>query len=171
MSNSLTIHKSDIFNVCGKDIFLNIISRSDTGWPAWTCVFIAIVVLTAGCVADDMRSFVAGLILLLAITPSVCVFLYYYHLLASDMVANILPHSLERHSDGLLVTVYRRIENQEEENVSVEWSESNSIFIPNSSVVKVRRYSGYYLLYLAGAPLKALYVPADVFLQLDYENP
>lgn len=171
MSN-LTIHKSDIFDVRGKDIFLNIVSRYDRGLPAWICAFIGIVALIAGCITDDMRPFVVGLILLLAITPSVCVFLYYYHLLASDMVANILPHSLERHSDGLLVTVYRRIENQEEEeNVPVEWSECSSIFIPDSSVVKVRRYSGYYLLYLAGAPLKALYVPADVFLQLDYENP
>lgn len=171
MTQNINIDNPNVFKVSGKDVFLSIISRPETGWPLWTCVILSVVALIVGCFADDMKSVVISLILLFAITPSVGVFMYYYHLLASDMVTNILPHSLERNSDGFILTLYKREEDSEEnEDAPVVWSECDRIVIPDTSVIKVRRYIDYNLLYLTDAPLKALYVPTHLFLKLDYEN-
>lgn len=171
MTQNINIDNPNVFKVSGKDIFLSIASSSNTGWPLWICVIFSVVALIVGCFADDMRFVMIGMILLFAITPSVGVFMYYYHLFASDMVTNILPQSLERNDDGFILTLYKRQEDSEEnEDAPVVWSECGKIVIPDTSVVKVRRYIDYNLLYLVDAPLRALYVPTHIFFKLDYEN-
>lgn len=171
MSQFLIKDSPKIFNVSGKDVFFNIISTPSSGWPVWASISIGVATLVAGLATGEVLAVVAALVVLLTITPSICVFTYYYNLLASDIVTNVIMHSVERHFNGFLVRLYKPHQDANGEETSpVSWTECGRLTVYDTSVVKVKRYFNYYLLYLVDAPLRVLYVPADFFLQLNYEN-
>ena len=95
----------------------------------------------------------------LAILPMVVFFILIRFMFASDMMVNILRHTVERRSDGYRVHIFRKVEAEEESPDLPEWEEYSSLDVSDSSVVKRRFIDDYEALYLVGTPVRILFVP------------
>lgn len=100
-------------------------------------------------------------------------FLYYYYLFSDDMLANILPHTMERNRDGYTLWMYKKLVLRDTDDDGAEktkWMVCGRISVMDASVIKTRKCFNYTVLYLEDAPMSVLYVPTNDLLEQNYEN-
>lgn len=152
----------DFFKVSRKEIFYFILSSFRLSWPLWTASAIGALLLLAGALYD-VRIFALGLIMILAIVPTIGFFIYFSHILDTQMLANLLPHTVEAHGGDYLVRVYREETRQDEEgNQTSEWIEAGRMTLFSSRVKKCSYRNNFKVLFFEDSPLKVLYVPNHV---------
>lgn len=159
------------FKVSGKDVFLDSLYHARTGWLIWISIILFFIVMATGGLLKDTRILSFGVLCLLTITPTISFFLYYYHLFASETVVNVMPHTLERTESGYTLHIFKRVPEQEDNDGPRDiWMVSGRISVMDSSLVRVRRIPNYTVLQFEGAPIGSLYVPAEMPIQINYEN-
>lgn len=176
MHKSLIInHNSSMepFSVRGLDIFWDLLRHSRTGWPMWLCIIFCAIFLAFGIMMKDTRFLIVGVMFWLTIVPVTCFFLYYYYLFSEDMLANILPHTMERNRDGYTLWMYKKLVLRDSDDDGAEktkWMVCGRISVMDASVIKTRKCFNYTVLYLEDAPMSVLYVPTNDLLEQNYEN-
>ena len=138
----------------GKHILL----RPSASWPVWMVLCAGILISVAGCVSD-VRLLMVGLMLCVAVAPAVAVFIYFSHTLSPDMVANLLPHTLERRPDGYMLRLWRRPDTDDDSEGSPDWMETGSIMLYDRDIIASKSSFDYEMLFFKDSLMKILYVP------------
>lgn len=145
------------FSVAGSVAVKAILFSPSCGWPLWTLLGIGLALVAAGCV-HDMRLMVLGLMICVAFTPCLAVFMYFSYTMSPGIVQNFIPHTLERCDGGFLVRVWHMSAGEEEEEER-KWVESGSFRLYDSDIVDRKTSFEYETLYFKDSRMKILYVP------------
>ena len=116
-----------------------------------------VVFIAVGCFVD-IRWLVIGILVCLAVVPAVAFFIYFAYVLASDMVANVIHHTVERLSDGYLLRIFRKVYDEADDS-EFAWIEADRLSISDSNIVKVKITDEYEIVFLKDSPLSILYIP------------
>lgn len=145
------------FRVGRSTVLKDLILIPSSGWPIWVVMVMGIAVIAVGCFSD-MRFIVLGLMICVSVVPALVAFIYFSRTLSPDIVANLLPHTLERCPDGYLLRIWCR---NDEDNADgdVIWIESGSIRLYDADVVATRTSFEYERIYFKNSLMKILYVP------------
>lgn len=151
--------RPDFFKVSKGEIACYLLSTNAIAWPIWTLVFVGLVLLILG-VFIEWRFFVAGLIVIFTLIPTVMFFIFYSHMLDTQMISNLLPHTVEPHQGGYLVRIYRKSSDaNEDDDADDDWIESSRMTIFDSNVKKRKDLGDFTVLDLVNSPVKVLYIP------------
>lgn len=153
-----TIHP---FTVSRNIIFKTLILNPSTGWLLWIVFLIGLALIGLGSVVD-LRYLVIGLIIWVGIIPTMAFFQFINYMFASEMVANLLHHTVECRPNGYLIRIYRPADPNDSNEKDETWIESGRLTIFDSSVVKRKLTNEYEVVFLKDAPLSMLYVPRRI---------
>lgn len=153
---------SQLFAVSRNTIFKTLICNPSTGWMLWLVLFIGLALTVFGCIAD-VRCVILGLIICLTVAPSMAFFIFVNYMFATEMVANLLDHTVERHPHGYLVRIYRPVGPDEHVEDGKTWIECGMFTLFDSNIVKEKTTNQYKVIFLKDSPLSILYVP--IYLQ------
>ncbi len=155
---------SKLFAVSRNTIFKTLLSNPSTGWMLWLALLIGLAVTVYGCFAD-VRCLILGLIICLSVVPSMAFFIFVNYMFATEMVANLLDHTVERHNKGYLVRIYRPVNPDEQVEEDKTWIECGRFTLFDSNIVKQKTTSEYEVLFYKDSPLSILYVPRNEYLK------
>lgn len=160
--------RPDFFKVSKKEILCYLLSSRSSAWPVWILAIIGFVFLVIG-VFFEWRFFVAGLIVIFTLIPTVMFFIFYSHMLDNQMIANLLPHTVEPHQGGYLVRIYRKVSSEgKDDDEEDEWVETRRMTIFDSAVRKRSDIGGFTVLDLVDSPVKVLYIPRGMMPIADF---
>lgn len=139
-----------------------LLTTPSIAWPVWLLVVVGLV-LTAIGAFNDWRLLMVGLMIILAILPSLSYYIYFSHMLDTHMIANVLPHTIEPHPGGYFVTIFREEQRHDARNEEdTEWVEAGRMTIFESKVKKSRVLGNFKVLTLVDSPVKVLYIPKEL---------
>ena len=164
MNDFNIMETSQLFAVSKNTIFKTLVCNLSTGWMLWLVLLIGIVLTIFGCIAD-VRFLILGLIICLTVVPSMAFFIFVRYMFATEIVANLLDHTIERRHNGYLLRIYRPVNPDEHVEDGKTWIECGRFTLFDSNIVKTKTISQYEVLFLKDSPLSVLYVPR--FLQED----
>ena len=75
------------------------------------------------------------------------------------MVANLLPHTLERRPDGYMLRLWRRPDPDEDAEGRADWMETGSIMLYDRDIIASKSSFDYEMLFFKDSLMKILYVP------------
>lgn len=146
------------FTVSRNLIFKTLIFTAKSGWPVWVIFIIGVLISVLG-YFFDLRFLFVGLIVIFTMLPTTAFFIFTKYMFDSEMVANLLNHTVEKRPNGYLIHIFRPRDISDKCPEDVMWVESGRLTIFDSSVVKSRIMNGYEVLYLKDAPLSILFIP------------
>lgn len=146
------------FTVKRITIFKTLLLAPAKGWPVWAAFFIGLLLTTAGCFID-LRFLLFGLIIWLTVVPMIALFQFVNFMLGSEMVANLLHHTIERRNSSYLIHIFRPADKSNPIEADKSWVESGRLTVFDTSVVKKSYTNDYEVLFLKDAPLSVLYLP------------
>ncbi len=155
-----TMETSQPFTVSRNTIFKTLILTPSTGWPIWIVFFIGLVLTTIGCFVD-LRYLILGLIVILSVIPAMAFFLFVNYMFASEMVANLLNHTVERRPNGYIIHIFRPADQNDPIERGKRWIESGRLTMFDSNVVKIKSTCNYEVVFFKDSPLTILYKPYD----------
>lgn len=132
------------------------------GWPVWTLFSIGLVLISIGCFLD-VRCLIIGLIIWFTVIPSVAFFLFTNYMFASEMVVNLLNHTVERRKDCYMVHIFRPRDDSDKVEEDKNWIESGLLTVFDYNIVNYKPADEYMLIYLKDSPVSMLYIPKDVY--------
>lgn len=144
------------FTVSRNTIFLTLILTPRTGWLLWVVMAIGLGLIVIGCFLD-LSYIILGLIVCLTMLPAMAFFLFVNYMFASEIVPNLLNHTVERRDNGYLLRIFRPAE--QDDNKDNEWIESGCLTLFDSNIVKKKVTSDYEVVLFKDSPLTILYVP------------
>ena len=148
------------FTVSRFTIFKTLVITPSTGWPLWIIFIIGLLLTLFGCLVD-IRYLVLGLIVILTALPAMAFFLFVNFMFATEMVANLLNHTLERRQNGYLLRIYRPADQSDPVEKDKEWIESGRLTFFDYNIVKTKTTVDYEVIFLKDSPLSILYVPRE----------
>ncbi len=137
---------------------MTLISSPSTGWPLWAVFLIGLVFILIGCFVD-IRYLILGLIVILTVIPGMAFFIFANYMFASEMVANLLNHTVERRPNGYTIHIFRPADQNEPIERGKTWIESGRLTLFDSNVVKTKMTSRYEVVFFKESPLSTLYIP------------
>lgn len=146
------------FAVSRNTVFWTLLTNPSTGLRLWIILAIGIALIVAGCFAD-LRLLVLGLMICLAVLPMIAFFAFVRYMLAEDMVANFLHHTVERQPDGYLLRIFRPADQDEPVEAEKTWIETGRLTFFDSNIVKKKTTDEYHVLFFHDSPLNILYIP------------
>ena len=149
---------SQPFTVSRNTIFKTLIFSPSTGWSIWVVFLIGIILPAVGCFFD-VRYLILGLIVILTVIPAMAFFLFVNYMFATEMVANLLHHSVERKPNGYVVHIFRPADPEEPFEKDKTWIENGRLTLLDSNVVKTKVTAEYEVIFFKDSPLGILYVP------------
>lgn len=149
---------SQPFTVSRNTIFKTLIFTPSTGWSIWVVFLIGIILTAVGCFVD-VRYLILGLIVILTVIPAMAFFLFVNYMFATEMVANLLHHSVERKPDGYVVHIFRPANPDEPFEKDKTWIENGRLKLLDSNVVKTKTTAKYDVVFFKDSPLGILYIP------------
>ncbi|MDE7420894.1 MAG: hypothetical protein K2N35_11870 [Muribaculaceae bacterium] len=147
------------FAVSRNIVFMTLLANPSTGLFVWIILIIGLVFIVLGCFAD-VRFLILGLIICLTGLPAMAFFAFAKYMFASDMLANLLHHTVERHGDGYLLRIYRPANQDEPIEADKNWIESGKLTFSDSNIVKKKTIDEYEVIFFKDSPLRILYVPS-----------
>lgn len=139
-------------------IFKTIILSPSTGWLLWIMMAIGLILIALGCFLD-FRYLILGLIVILTALPAMAFFIFVNYMFASEMVANLLHHTVEQRPGGYLLRIYRPADQNDPIEKGKEWIESGRLTFFDYNIVKTKTTPKYEVIFLKDSPLAILYVP------------
>ena len=149
---------SQPFTVSRNTIFKTLILTPSTGWSIWVVFLIGVILTAIGCFVD-LRYLILGLIVILTVIPAMAFFLFVNYMFATEMVANLLHHSVERKPNGYVVHIFRPADPEEPFEKDKTWIENGRLTLLDSNVVKTKTTAEYEVVFFKDSPLGILYVP------------
>ena len=152
------MESSQPFTVSRSTVFMTLITTPSTGWSIWLAFFVGIVFIGIGCFVD-IRWLILGLIVCLTVIPALAFFLFVNYMFATEMVANLLHHTVERRSNGYMVHIFRPADQTDPIEKGKTWIENGRLTLFDANVVKTKLTPEYEVIFFKDAPLGILYVP------------
>lgn len=149
---------SQPFTVSRGTIFMSLLMSPSTGWPLWATFLIGLILIALGCFFE-VRYLILGLIVCLTVLPSISFFLFVHHMFSSEMVANLLHHTVERRHSSYLLRIFRPADQNEPIEAGKTWIESGRLTLFDSNIVKTKTTTEYEIIFFKDSPLEILYVP------------
>ncbi len=149
---------SQPFTVSRNTIFMTILLNPSTGWLIWVVFFIGLILCCFGCFFD-LRYLILGLIVILTVIPAMAFFLFVNYMFATEMVANLLHHTVERRHNGYMVHIFRPADREDPIEKDKTWIENGRLSLFDSNIVKRKTTDKYEVLFFKDSPLGILYVP------------
>ena len=149
---------SQPFTVSRNTIFKTLVCTPSTGWSIWIVSLIGIILIAVGCFVD-LRYLILGLIVILTVIPTMAFFLFVNYMFASEMVANLLHHSVEIQQDRYVVHIFRPANPEEPFEKDKTWIESGRFSLLESNIVKRKSTAQYDVIFFKDSPLGILYIP------------
>ena len=146
------------FTVSRATIFKTLILSPSTGWLLWIVFAVGLVLTILGCFLDP-RYLILGLIVILTVFPAMAFFMFVNYMFATEMVANLLNHTVERRQSGYLLRIFRPADKSDPVEKDKEWIESGRLSFFDSNIVKTKITPKYEVVFLKDSPLSILYVP------------
>lgn len=146
------------FTVDRSAVLKHLMLLPSDGWPVWLAVIAGISLCVVGFIID-LRLLALGLMLCVAVAPAIGVFIYFSHTLSPDIVANLLPHTLERRPDGYRLRVWRRPDQEDDSESGADWIETASFMLYDRDIIASKSSFDYEMLFFKDSLLKILYVP------------
>lgn len=146
------------YRVDGSAVLKTLLLSPSSGWPAWLAMASGVVLAGAGALFD-VRFVLLGLMMCVAVAPSIVVFLYFSHALSPGVVPNLLPHTLDRSDDGYVLRIWRKSDPEEAGEEQAAWVETGSIALCDANIVDRKTSFEYEMLYFINSRMKILYVP------------
>lgn len=151
---------TSLFSVNRATIFKTLFFTRSFGWSLWLVLAAGVVLIVLGALLD-LRLLFLGLMMWFTVLPTIAFFQFVNYMFATDMVGNLLQHSVERRHDGYLLHIFRPAEPSVAVEQGKKWIESGRLTIFDSNVVKIKNTNGYKVLFLKDSPLSLLYIPSD----------
>lgn len=152
---------SQPFTISRNTIFWTLITTPSTAWILWTVLIIGLALSVFGAIFD-MRYLIMGLIVCLTVVPTMAFFLFVNYMFASEMVANLLHHTIERHNKGYLLRIYRPANQDEPIEAGKTWIESGRLSFFDYNIIRTKSTNEYDVIFLKDSPLNILYVPKNI---------
>ena len=149
------------FTVSRNTIFKTLIFSRSTGWPIWLLSFLGFAATIIGCFYD-VTYLILGLIVCLTVLPTMAFSLFVNYMFASEMVANLLNHTVERRSNGYHLRIFRPADQSDPHEAGKTWIESGRLTLFDSNVVRTESTTEYDVIFFKDSPLAILYVPKQV---------
>ena len=137
---------------------MTLLLSPSTGWLLWIVFAVGLVLTILGCFIDP-RYLILGLIVILTVFPAMAFFLFVNYMFATEMVANLLNHTVERRQSGYLLRIFRPADKSDPVEKDKEWIESGRLSFFDSNIVKKKITQKYEVVFLKDSPLSILYVP------------
>ncbi|MDE6741164.1 MAG: hypothetical protein K2J58_02410, partial [Muribaculaceae bacterium] len=147
-----------LFTVSRNTIFKTLIMSTSAGWLLWVLLTIGLGFTLLGCFYD-IRYLILGLIVCFTMLPTMAFFIFVNYMFASEMVANLLNHTVERRNDGYLLRIYRPADPNDPIEKDKEWIESARLTFFDHNIMKTKTTPEYEVIFLKDSPLSILYVP------------
>lgn len=151
--------RPDFFKVNRADIIWYLFRDVSVSLPIWIAIGVSLILVVVGAFID-WRLLVLGIAVALTVIPGAAFFIYFSHMLDTQTIANVLPHTVESYPGGYLVKIFRE-EVSEDENGDQhhDWIEYSHITIFDSRVKKRTDMSYFSVLQLEDSPINVLYIP------------
>ena len=146
------------FTVSRSAVLRHLVTTPSVIWPAWIAMSGGLILTGIGCFGD-VRLIVVGLMIWVAVVPSIVALIYFYHSLSPALVPNLLPHTLERYPAGYILRIWRVNEPADTAPDERSWTESATIRLFDSNIVKKKKSFEYEMLFFKDSGLNILYVP------------
>ncbi len=146
------------FTVSRNTIFKTLVCTPSTGWVLWIIFSLGLFFIGIGCFVD-LRYLILGLIVCLTVVPTTAFFIFVNYMFASEMVANLLHHTVERRPSGYLLRIYRPANQDDPIEVGKTWIESGRLSFFDSNIVRTKTSSKYQVIFLKDSALSILFVP------------
>ncbi|MDE6018780.1 MAG: hypothetical protein K2G85_08210 [Muribaculaceae bacterium] len=145
------------FTVSRGTIFKTLVFKLSTGWPLWALFLIGVLIILIG--SYDLRWVVVGLIICLTVVPTLAFYLFIKHMFATEMVANLLNHTVECRSNSYIVHIFRPADQASPAEKGKDWVESGRLTLFEYNIVSKKITSDYQVLFFKNSPLEILYIP------------
>lgn len=152
------MESSQPFTVSRNTIFWTLITTPSTSWILWLVLVIGILLIALGCYADS-RYLILGLVVCLSVLPAVAFFLFVNYMFNSDMVANLLNHTVERRNNGYMLRIYRPAKQDDPIEAGKTWIENGRLTFFDSNIIRKKITDKYEVIFFKDSPLRILYVP------------
>ena len=129
-----------------------------TAWILWMVVAIGVALIVIGCIAD-IRCLILGLIICFTMAPSIAFFIFVNFMFASEMVANLLNHTIERRPGSYVLHIYRPANEDDPIEAGKTWIESGRLTFFDYNIIRKKIGNKYEVIFLKDSPLSILYVP------------
>lgn len=146
------------FTVSRNTIFKTLILTPSTAWILWMVVAIGIALIVIGSIAD-IRCLILGLIVCLTMAPTIAFFIFVNFMFASEMVANLLNHTVERRPGSYVLHIYRPANEDDPIEAGKTWIESGRLTLFDYNIIRIKSNSKYDVIFFKDSPLSILYVP------------
>lgn len=152
------MEKTQPFTVSRNTIFWTFLTNPSTGLFIWIVLLIGLIFIGIGCFMD-IRYLILGLIICLTALPAMAFFAFVNYMFASEMVANLLNHTVERHNNGYLLRIYRPANQDEPIEAGKNWIESGRFSLFDSNIIKKKFSNKYEIIFFRDSPLSVLFLP------------
>lgn len=149
---------SQPFTVSRNTIFKSLVFSPSIGWPLWAVLFIGLILTALGCFYD-INYIILALIVCLTVLPAMAFFLFVKYMFATEMVANLIHHTIERHANSYVVHILRPAEQSDPLEKGKEWIETGRLTLFDSNIIRRKTTSEYEVLYYKDSLLDILYIP------------
>ncbi len=149
------------FTISRNTVFWTLITTPATAWLLWIVVFIGLILIALGCFFD-LRYLILGLIVCLTVLPTMAFFQFINYMFATEMVANLLNHTIERHNDGYLVRIFRPANQEEPIETGKTWIETGRLTLFDSNIIRTKSTNEYEVVFFKDSSLSILYIPKDL---------
>lgn len=110
---------SNIFKISPTSILFFLLRRHASWALAAIGVPVAVFIIIA-IALEDVRYAILALMVVFLLAPMLMAILFFYYALAEDIVFNILPHTLEITKDGIGISLYEVVPEEEKKSESAE---------------------------------------------------
>lgn len=150
------------FSVSRSALLTTLLQSPSKSWQIWCAGAIGLILIIIGCFGD-FRFLVLGLMICVAIVPAILAFLYFSYSLSPQIVANLLPHTLETLHDGYLLHIWKQEDLEDDTEESHRWSESYTIRLYSSDIETTKSTFDYDILFFSPtSPLHLLFLPKNL---------
>ncbi len=156
------------FRVSREAVFKTMLLAPSSGWPVWVAGGVGLFLICFGSIMD-IRWLLVGLMICVAVVPGIAALTYFNYTLSPEIVANMLPHTLERIPDGFLLRLWRHPDSDNDQESEGEtddgnaggekWEQTAVMSLSDKKIVDRKTTNDYEVFYFKDSQLKILYVP------------
>lgn len=153
---------SEPFSVSRSAVLETLLKTPSKSWQIWCIGGIGIALIIMGCFGD-LRFLVLGLMICVAVVPAIVAFFYFSYSLSPQIVANLLPHTIEALPDGYLLRIWKKEDPEDDNEETPRWIESSDIHLYSSDIIATKTNIDYKILFFSpSSPLSILFLPNNL---------
>ncbi len=148
------------FKVSRSALLKQLLQIPSVSWPVWIASAIGLILIAVGSFSD-LRLIVLGLMVCVAVIPGILTFIYFSQSLSPQLVPNLIPHTIHPLPNGYILSIWRRSEDDDEQDSEPQWIKSGEILLNDSDIVRKKSTFDYTVIFYKNSPLSILFLPSS----------